>query len=167
MGYTYVIIAIKRAYASIVELVNPNMNYEKAYGVIIFRIDKEALFLLLHKKYKSEYWDLVKGHAEGEESDVDAVKRELNEETGITEAIFLKGFKENKNFFYKFGKDLIRKDVVYFLAEVKTVDIKISFEHDAYKWVNLIGALKLIKFKNTRELIKKANKFIIDNIFTK
>jgi hypothetical protein len=49
------------------------------------------------------------------------------------------------------------------LAQTKTKEIKISFEHQDYKWLEYKEALELVTFKNGKDLLKKANDFIIEN----
>ena len=57
------------------------MKHEKSAGAVVFRKEKEPLYLLLH--YEAKHWDFPKGHVEENESDNETVKREVEEETGI------------------------------------------------------------------------------------
>ncbi len=59
----------------------------------------------------------------------------------------------------------IFKLVVFYLAETKTKDVKISFEHQNYKWLPYEEALKQLTFKNAKEILKKANAFILRSIY--
>ena len=43
-------------------------------------------------------------------------------------------------------------------------DVKISEEHKNYKWCSYEEAHKLIGFKNTRQVLKKANDYIMKEI---
>ena len=47
-----------------------------------------------------------------------------------------------------------------FLGETLIYEIKISDEHDAFRWCSFVEASKLIKLKNTREVLDKANEFL-------
>ena len=134
---------------------------EKSAGVIIVRKEgKNIRFLLLFKKYKSEYWDLVKGHYEKGEDALDAARREAEEEAGIDDLHFIPGFEEKIAWWYRFEGKLTRKYVTYYVAETKTKDVKISSEHLKPGWFTLAEAEKLIKHKDTKELIRKAHAFL-------
>lgn len=52
-----------------------------SYGIIPFWRDQQDMirFLLIYQK--EGFWGFPKGHKEGNESDIDAAKRELQEET--------------------------------------------------------------------------------------
>ena len=88
--------------------------------------------MLLH--YPSGHWDFVKGKMEKGESTRQTAIRETKEETGITDIMFLENFEEwiENNFQYK--GELVHKKVVFFLAETKTKEIKISHEHLDFAW---------------------------------
>jgi 8-oxo-dGTP pyrophosphatase MutT (NUDIX family) len=134
---------------------------EKSAGVVVFRREgKKTLFLLLFKKYKSEYWDLVKGRIEkGEEMRKTAV-REAAEEAGLTDLNFVPDFEHTMKWWYRRDGKLTRKTVTYFLAETATAEVRISEEHLKCGWFTPAEAEKLIKHKDTRELLKKAQAFL-------
>ena len=46
---------------------------------------------------------------------------------------------------------------------LQTKEIIISWEHQDYKWLAYQEALELVTFKNGKELLKKANDFILEN----
>lgn len=54
----------------------------------------------------------------------------------------------------------IFKLVIFYLAETKTKEVKISFEHIDYKWLLYEEALKQLTYKNSKEILKKANNFL-------
>ena len=68
------------------------MKQEKSAGAIVFIKDKEPIYLLLH--YEAKHWDFPKGNIEKGEKDIETVKREIEEETGITDIEIVKDFKE-------------------------------------------------------------------------
>ncbi|MDI6602844.1 MAG: NUDIX domain-containing protein [Patescibacteria group bacterium] len=141
------------------------MAVEKSAGAIIFKKNKEIKYLLLHypssAKTPKEYWDLPKGHIEKGENEIEAVKREVEEETGLRDIEFVEGFKEWIKYFFKFKKKNILKFVTFYLAETKTEKVKVSFEHLGFKWLPYEEALKQLTFKNTKEILKKAHQFLI------
>lgn len=137
---------------------------EKSAGVVIFRREEgKILYLLLFKKYKTEYWDLAKGHVEKDEDTLDTAKREAREEAGIEDLEFLPGFEEKVSWLYKLEGKLTKKCVTYYLAETKTRDAVVSFEHIRPGWFTLQEAEKVLKHKDSKELLRKAQKFLDQN----
>ncbi len=141
------------------------MPVEKSAGAIIFRRENNTIkYLLLHypssSKSKKEYWDLPKGHIEKGEGLEDTVRREVEEETGLKDIRIVDGFKETIKYFFRAEGKNIFKIVVFYLAETKNEEIKISYEHIGYKWLPYEGAFIQLTHKNAKEILKKANDFI-------
>ena len=136
------------------------MSQEKSAGVIIFRKeDNETLFLLL-RTYIWGQWNFPKGNIESGENEKEAALREAREETGLNNFNIIEDFKEKIEYYYKKRGETVHKEVIYFLAGTDEKDIKLSFEHKGYTWLNFEQALKLVSFDNSRELLKKAKKLI-------
>ncbi len=131
------------------------MKFEESVGAIVF-FDKE--FILLRDGLG--YWGFPKGHIEKGEDMMTALKREVEEETGIKGCELIPGFKEEIGYYFHKGKDLVSKKVTYFLMKAPNKNAKISYEHTAYEWLNLSEALKKISFENSRSLLSKAAKFL-------
>lgn len=151
------------------------MPREKSAGAIIYRIENNLPhYLLLHytpsEKGKRGQWGFAKGHIEEGETEEQAACREIIEETGIKDLKIIDGFKEPEKYFFRKVYGLqgrarkkapwIFKLVIFFLAETKTREIKISDEHIGFVWLPFEEAVKKITFKNSKELLKKANNFI-------
>jgi len=151
------------------------MPREKSAGVIIFRIeDGLRHYLLLHytpsEKGKHGHWGFAKGHVEQGETEEETAKREVQEETGIKDLEVIPGFEETEKYFFRKSYGLegearkkapwVFKLVVFFLAQTQTKEIKISDEHIGFVWLTFDEAMKKISFKNSKELLKKANDFI-------
>ena len=134
------------------------MKQEKSAGAIVFRKEKEPMFLLLH--YEMGHWDFPKGKIESGEKDLETVKREIQEETCIKNVEILKDFKEKIHYYYKFEGELITKTVVFYLAKTDTENVKLSFEHIGFIWLSYDKALDKLTFKNAKEILKKANEFL-------
>ncbi|MBZ9578705.1 NUDIX domain-containing protein [Patescibacteria group bacterium] len=141
------------------------MPVEKSAGAVIFRKEKGIIkYLLLHypssSKAPRNYWDLPKGHIEKGEKELETVKREVEEETGLKDLRFIEGFKEWIQYFFKFKGKTVFKIVIFYLAETKTKKVRTSFEHIGYKWLPYEEALAKLTFKNAKEILKKANNFL-------
>jgi len=141
------------------------MPIEKSAGAVIFRKEGGKIYyLLLHypsnAKAPREYWDFPKGHIEKGENLEETAKREVEEETGLKDLKLIEGFKEWIKYFFKFKEKNIFKIVTFFLAETKTKEVKVSFEHIGFKWLPYEEAIEKLTFKNAKEILKKANEFI-------
>jgi len=111
-------------------------------------------------KAPREYWDFPKGHIEKGENLEETAKREVEEETGLKDLKLIEGFKEWIKYFFKFKEKNIFKIVTFFLAETKTKEVKVSFEHIGFKWLPYEEAIEKLTFKNAKEILKKANDYL-------
>ena len=141
------------------------MPKEQSAGAVIFRLEnKEPRYLLLHyptsKKAKKEYWDFPKGHPEKGETKKQAAAREIQEETGLRRIIFVPGFQERIQYYFRVEGKTIFKTVVFFLAFTKKKEVKISFEHEGFVWLSFEKAMKKLKFANARRILERAHRFL-------
>ncbi len=135
------------------------MIEEKSAGAVIFRSqNEERLFLLLN--YPTGHWDFVKGKMEREETEYQTTIRESREETGIVDLEFVKGFEQTIQYDFQYEGISIHKQVVFFLAQTQTREIKLSHEHLDYVWLNLQDAIKKITFENARSVLTNANNYL-------
>lgn len=140
------------------------MPIEKSAGAVIFYKNKEIEYLLLHypgsANKTKDYWDFPKGHIEKGETEIETVKREVFEETGLKDIEIIPGFKTSiKYFFQKEGKKIF-KIVVFYLAKANTKEVKISFEHIGFIWLPFDKAVEVVTYKNAKEVLKKAHNFL-------
>jgi len=135
---------------------------ERSCGAVIFHGDK---YLLL--KYGWGHWGFVKGHVERGESEEETLWRETEEETGIKREHLkiMDGFREKISYFYSRDGKRIYKEVIYFLVESDTTEVKLSYEHTAYTWLRYEEALKRLTFENDRNVLRRANEFLIKRKF--
>ncbi len=140
------------------------MKPEISAGILIFRkTEKGREYLLLHYpplKPGKDYWEFPKGHLEGKEKPEEAAIREVEEETGLKIKKLIPGFKKKIKYFFRKDNQTIFKIVYYFLAETEDKEVKISSEHLGFRWLNPDKAKKLVKFKNSRQLIEEAELFL-------
>ena len=139
------------------------MIEEISAGIVLFRKEgSKKLFLLLH--YPSGHWDFVKGKMEKGETTHETAIRETGEETGITDITFVENFEEWIEYDFKYKKELVQKKVVFFLAETKTQEVKISHEHSGYTWMDYNTAMEKTTFDNAKTVLRKAQELISETL---
>lgn len=153
------------------------MPKEKSAGAIIYREENGVrYFLLLHYpalNRKGGHWEFPKGHVEEGENEEQTMRREIEEETGIKDLKIVEGFKEYIKYFFRKRKEGATKElrqkektswifklVVFFVAKTETKDVKISHEHIGFDWLPIEEAIKKTTYKNSKELLKRADDFI-------
>ena len=139
------------------------MIKETSAGIVLYRKENtKNLFLLLH--YPSGHWDFVKGKMEKNETTHETAIREAKEETGITDIVFAENFEEWIEYNFKYKGELVQKKVVFFLAETKTKEIKISHEHSGYIWMDYNASMEKTTFDNAKTVLTKAEKLLSNTL---
>jgi 8-oxo-dGTP pyrophosphatase MutT (NUDIX family) len=139
------------------------MIKETSAGIVLYRKENtKNLFLLLH--YPSGHWDFVKGKMEKNETTHETAIRETKEETGITDIVFAENFEEWIEYNFKYQGELVQKKVVFFLAETKTEEIKISHEHSGYIWMDYNASMEKTTFDNAKTVLTKAEKLLSNTL---
>ncbi len=136
------------------------MRTERSAGVIVFRRPNDSVVYLL-LKYGWGHWGFIKGHIEPGESEIETVKREAFEEAGISDLRFVFGFRERIEYDYFLKGRKIHKVVHYYLAETTQVDVRLSYEHKAFAWLDFESALRRITYENDREVLRKAHLYLM------
>ena len=143
--------------SSVVSGVDSNKGINAAGGVVwrkSKKSDEPEFLLLLHKHGK--YWAFPKGRSHKGESTIETAKREIIEETGIKNFTFIERFSKNVKYFVRRGRNLIPKEVHYFLVQFsKRAEISLSREHIAYKWLKFDDAISCITHDNSKEILKE------------
>jgi 8-oxo-dGTP pyrophosphatase MutT (NUDIX family) len=116
----------------------------RSAGAVVFRRTGRGVRLLVLRAYAN--WDFPKGEIEPGESDLGAAKREVAEETGLTELEFPFGDAHRDTLAYSGGK-VAR----YYLAETgeEAVMLPVSpelgrAEHHEWRWVTFDEAEDLL-----------------------
>ena len=136
-------------------------RYLVSAGGVVFRRDREGpLFLLLGFK-KRGVWCLPKGLIEGEESELEAARREVEEETGIRDLRLVDKIGTISYEFWMHGRHY-HKTVHFFLFETGEKDAKVSWEHDTCKWFNFENAIKALTYPKEKEILRKGCSIIKD-----
>lgn len=141
------------------------MIKESSAGIIPFHEEngQRRYLILLSNLAEKEFWELPKGHIEEGESPKTAAAREFEEETGISDWEMIPRFKKTLRYFYRRRGELVSKSVVYFLGEVKSNNVTISYESKDYAWVSLEEAHGKIKHNNMRRLLSQADQYLNDH----
>ncbi|MCX8197635.1 MAG: bis(5'-nucleosyl)-tetraphosphatase [Candidatus Micrarchaeota archaeon] len=128
---------------------------EKSCGAVVFREEKgRRLYLILH--YEEGHWDFPKGHVEKGESEEETAKREIFEETGISQLEFLPNYRDS--IAYSFARDgkRISKEVVFFAAKTPQTQVALSSEHLGFAWLEYEEAKRRLTYKNAKQVLEKA-----------
>ena len=134
------------------------MTSEKSCGAVIFKRNCNRTYLLLH--YEGGHWDFVKGHVEKNESEKQTVQRETEEEAGIRGLMFIEGYRQPISYYYKRAGRTVYKQVIFYLVESKTDEVRLSKEHVGYDWLTFEKAYERLTYKNAKETLKKAHDFL-------
>lgn len=133
------------------ESVGVVLTYRPSSSSFISSTNSEQFLLL--KSPKGD-WNFVKGHREKEETDYETLKREILEETGITNYNIQSYLDKIK---YKFKKDRIEveKEVKFYYATTSTSNILLSEEHIDFIWLRYEQAKRLLTFYESKRILEK------------
>lgn len=134
------------------------MAHEKLFhvGVKALIVDKDDRVLLLQvntanfKKDKTPHWDIPGGRIQEGQSALDALQREVAEETGIgviVKAEYLTGVISNIEIPVTDALTVGLVLVVYKVTIPEHCEVVLSEEHTAYEWVPRKEAAERLKFK--------------------
>ena len=129
---------------------------ETSCGVILVNLGS---ILLL--QYPQGHWDLPKGHVEQDDVDnFETSRRELKEETGISELSFLQNFEYRTEYQFKHKGKRRVKQVFWYIATTEEISVSLSKEHRNYMWLDWEQALEQVTHLETKQLIESAYEFM-------
>ena len=139
-------------------------------AILFKRIDGEIQFLLLKRIPRSgEFWQPITGGLEEGETIIEALKREIREETGIENIVRII---ENVHYFEFRDIPFIehlkkqRQTCEYLKEYVFGVEVALDVvnldreEHSEYRWCGFEEALGLLKWRENKEALKKINEIL-------
>ena len=129
---------------------------KKGFLINELNINIEYFINNKHTKYSEQEWGFPKGKRNNHESDLNAAKREFLEETGIDKknVIFKKKlFIENYTSY-----DNVNYRNIYYLAECKKKDIKLSISEDIIEQITEISAVKFVDINNCSSYVRNYSK---------
>lgn len=142
------------------------MLKDKSIGIIPFFLNKKGYKFLVIQQDLGD-WIFPKGHSIFKETSVRTALRELYEETNIDNCAIINGFKYVVKYSFEKKGQKIEKKVIFFLGLVKDSDVltKTSVKNSegeiiGLKWLYYRNTLKQLTYKNQREMLKKAFKYL-------
>lgn len=124
------------------------MQTIKKAGAVIQHPEDSSQFLIIYRK-KYQDWSFPKGHVEEGESDIDAARREVKEETGLdTELI-----KALPTICFTGGKGEI--EISMYLMKATSDATRIEKEGDMLEWVPREKVAERLTHENLREWFGK------------
>jgi 8-oxo-dGTP pyrophosphatase MutT (NUDIX family) len=140
------------------------MSKEFSAGAVVFRcFDKGNVKYLLIQSKNWKNWAFPKGHLDDDETPEEAALREIEEETGLIVEL-LPNFSSGYEYEFDYEGKHIEKKVVFFLAEAKDENIRLSEkEHQNYSWLTYDEALHAITHEEDKKVFMEANEFLREN----
>ena len=130
---------------------------ERSAGFVLYREDSRGRRYLLLRHRDGGHWAFPKGRIEPGESQREAARRELAEETGIAEVEVRDGRLGASHYtFHRDGRD-VDKEVVYYLARATGADVTLSREHSDWAWLDRAAAEERLTFDEARRILERAH----------
>jgi len=134
---------------------------ETSAGGVVFRRgdDGRARYLLIRDSYRN--WGFPKGHLEPGEPPADAARREVGEETCLSDLV-LHGPIKVIDWYFRFRGKTIHKFCHFFLFESRAGEASPQAEEGitACAWHPIEEAVKAISYDNARHVLKRADEML-------
>ena len=123
--------------------------------VIVYRWAPKLEYLILKRSPEDGgWWQPITGHIEPGETEMDALRRELDEEVGISKTKYVSGQIYTYDYEMPDGKG---RDMVYMVEVAADQAITLSAEHVQYEWATLEAALERLKYAGNKESLRRAD----------
>jgi 8-oxo-dGTP pyrophosphatase MutT (NUDIX family) len=126
-----------------------------AGGVVFRRAEGGPLYLVIRDSYRN--WGFPKGHVEEGESEADAARREVREETALDHLAYRAPALEI-DWFFRFRGRLIHKTCTFFVFESPEGEAAPQAEEgiSACRWLPFEEALRVLSYANARDVLRVA-----------
>ena len=135
-------------------------HYRRPVSVLIVIYTEAKEFLLFERRRPAGFWQSVTGSLEWGEMPDRAARRELEEETGITQGVLINlQWTQTYEILASFGKlyapvVITNLEHAFCLRLPKRVDVVLSdHEHVQYRWMNGDEAVSLVSSDSNRAVI--------------
>lgn len=139
----------------------------RSAGGVVFRRENGGVAVLL-LKHSSGKWMLPKGTIEAGETPEEVAVREVREEAGISAIRVVADLGEERYvFFWRADDSYYDKSVHYFLLEFLGGQEPVPQSEEGFvmcEWVPLDEALERIKYKETREVVRRAREVLRSDV---
>jgi dATP pyrophosphohydrolase len=128
---------------------------------IIFRRRGNVIEYLLLKRLpeKNGFWQPVTGGVEEGETRVEALRREIGEETGIKNLVRVM----EDLFYFEFSDPDLNQEYVYGVEVSATEKVVLDGkEHSEYRWCRIQEAIQLLHWKENKEALEKLNTILVN-----
>ncbi len=136
------------------------MKYDESFGVIPVRQRGNSWEVFLIQHNKGHYWGFPKGHAEDDETAVEAAFRELKEETNldVVDCLTVDPFIEQYQFSIK-GQRVLKR--VSYYAAIVSGNVKLqNLEIQDGAWFELNDAVDKITHPEGKFILQKVEKLL-------
>lgn len=154
----------------VLRLLGGPVIWETSVGAVVFRtVEGMRHYLLLH--YPSGHFDFAKGHVEAGETEEMTLRRETEEESGISDLqvfphrvsiryfYIAKGTEREKR--QRKGQGIwVFKVVHFYPALTQTSEVVISHEHQGFAWENYDTALRRVTFDNAKRVLRETEDYL-------
>lgn len=137
------------------------MREDRSYGVVPVVRDEHGNYKYLIVKQSPKHWSFPRGHKEKGEEPMDAARRELTEEAGVTNVRLKKRPRFSLSFFFTRNGHTYKKTVDHFLGFVDESDTTNETKgHMESRWVSKNEAYELLHRNTADKVLNKAHRFL-------
>ncbi|WP_226537396.1 NUDIX hydrolase [Fictibacillus halophilus] len=133
--------------------------------VLPYRMTGSIIEYAILKRADLHYWQGIAGGGEGEETPLEAARREVFEETGLTESCKLMMLDsitslpvEHVVGEFLWGEDVYVIKEYSFAVDVSEEELLLSKEHSAFRWMGYEEAYRELKWDSNRTALWELHK---------